>query len=502
MFHVLTDIGPKEQHMQRKVLFSPVGRTDPISPDNMCDGSMLHILRKRLPDAVYLYLSGEMIKNQEKDQRYTKAVEKLSEETGHPIEWHLIERPDLTSVQDFDVFYWDFSKQILNIIETEGITSPKNLLANTSSGTPAMKSALVVLNALLGVKFTLVQVLGPKRKMGNHTYSQDYYDLDKYWSEDEDCRSDSEDRTRDIVSPNLLSVSNLQVIRNFIDNYDYEAAYELAGTLPEDISAGIMPFLRLGRARALLNLKEAQQACLDAGLDPNDVFPTPLSDPKGRIFEYALSCDLKRKRGELADFIRSLSPLITDLFELVIDNQIGIDINDYCKIKMFYTGFGKREWDQKKLLIGDDQGTAGTGNNDKGAVLITEALKAKYKDKRLHLDSVLSDHLTAIIEYACSSKVTKPVLNLRDRVEKTIRNAAAHEIVSVDEDFIKRMTRGKNPEGLDSAGIWRIVRAVASLAGFSRETGWQSYEHMNALIKNAIKTASADSGLRADVLSN
>lgn len=217
--------------MARRVLFSPVGGTDPISADNARDGSMLHIARKRLPDAVYLYLSGEMLENQKLDQRYTRALEKLSAATGHRIDCHLIERPKLTEVQNFDVFYWDFRNEILGIIEKEDIASPSELLVNTSSGTPAMKNALVVLNALGGLKCTLVQVAAPERRMGTHNHPADY-DLDTYWELDEDGRPGSEDRTRDIKSPNLLGLSNLQTIRNFIDKYDYEAAWELAQTLP------------------------------------------------------------------------------------------------------------------------------------------------------------------------------------------------------------------------------------------------------------------------------
>lgn len=89
---------------------------------------------------------------------------------------------------------------------------------------------------------------------------------------------------------------------------------------------------------------------------------------------------------------------------------------------------------------------------------------------------------------------------LRKRVEQTIRNAAAHEIVSVDEEFIMQLTSFNGQKGLDSAGIWRLVRNVASLAGFSREIGWQSYDHMNRLIKDALRTAGVNSGFAADVL--
>ena len=41
-----------------RILFSPLGKTDPIS--NMRDGSMLHICRIYKPNIVYLYMSSEI----------------------------------------------------------------------------------------------------------------------------------------------------------------------------------------------------------------------------------------------------------------------------------------------------------------------------------------------------------------------------------------------------------------------------------------------------------
>ena len=48
-----------------KILFSPIGGSDPIR--NFRDGSMLHICRYYKPDKVILYMSREMLENQEKN---------------------------------------------------------------------------------------------------------------------------------------------------------------------------------------------------------------------------------------------------------------------------------------------------------------------------------------------------------------------------------------------------------------------------------------------------
>ena len=67
----------------KKILFSPIGGTDPIS--NFRDGAMLHICRIYKPDIVYLYLSKEMCEFQEKDDRYRYCLEQLGKKlnTGY-----------------------------------------------------------------------------------------------------------------------------------------------------------------------------------------------------------------------------------------------------------------------------------------------------------------------------------------------------------------------------------------------------------------------------------
>lgn len=63
----------------KKILFSPIGGTDPIS--NFRDGAMLHICRIYKPDIVYLYLSKEMCEFQEKDDRYRYCLEQLGKKS-------------------------------------------------------------------------------------------------------------------------------------------------------------------------------------------------------------------------------------------------------------------------------------------------------------------------------------------------------------------------------------------------------------------------------------
>ena len=59
------------------------------------------------------------------------------------MKYEVIEKKELTKVHEFDFYYEDFQKIIREICQTMDETD--ELLLNVSSGTPAMKSGLLVL---------------------------------------------------------------------------------------------------------------------------------------------------------------------------------------------------------------------------------------------------------------------------------------------------------------------------------------------------------------------
>ena len=127
----------------KKILFSPIGGTDPIS--NFRDGAMLHICRIYKPDIVYLYLSKEMCEFQKKDDRYRYCLEQLGKKLDKHFEIIEIQKNELEEVQVFDTFMKEY-REILNDIRDKNPES--EIILNVSSGTPAMKSALQILAAM------------------------------------------------------------------------------------------------------------------------------------------------------------------------------------------------------------------------------------------------------------------------------------------------------------------------------------------------------------------
>lgn len=468
--------------MPKKVLFSPVGGTDPISQDNCFDGSMLHVCRHYKPDVVYLYISSEMLKNEENDHRYTLALKLLSEKINHQFEVKLITRPDLKNVHDFNFFYKDFDEEVKSINNTLG--EDDELLINISSGTPGMKSALNVMSTFGEFRCKCIQVANPEGKIGEHTH-RDKYDLNTLWGLNPDNEDNAKSRCSVVECPNLSLLKSEQTIKSFLKQYDYQAAYSLAKDLEraysKDAVARYIDYLEFANERSKFkNISSLENKLKDvSGL-------LPVSSPNRFIFEYALLCDLKWKRGELSDFVRSLSPLIYELFLRIVDKNIypvskslikdsssSKSSNDKSGKKTRIDGDSHDVWDRKKM---EDLAKVEKIVSD-----IQLALRDKYDnfDSNAKDPYVYSDSLCTIIgELSDNKEMKDDVRRLRDQIERKIRNLLAHKIVYIDEDWIKRATGNLNEEQ-----IMKLVKKVFRYSDLNiKDNFWNSYDDMNEFI--------------------
>lgn len=241
--------------MNKTILFSPVGGTDPISSTNCKDGSLLHICRVYKPDKVYLYMSYEMLEYQKTDNRYLYCLEKLSYLQKHPMEYEIIERGKLKDVQKFDYFYEDFRTIIRGILEKMDETD--KLLINVSSGTPAMKSGLLVLTTLGEFPCKSIQVSTPEKSINEHVHKD--YDVETLWELNEDNNLDFENRCEEVKCPTLSLIKNEEIIKKHVMAFDYAAAVDAASSLPVEKTASYMGVLELAKLRLLLDLKGTEK---------------------------------------------------------------------------------------------------------------------------------------------------------------------------------------------------------------------------------------------------
>lgn len=451
--------------MAKKILFSPVGGTDPISSrESIRDGSMIHIIRVYKPDKVILYLSKEISEKEKKDKRYTYCIEQLAKLQNRKIEYEIIERPELADVHEYNFYYDEFREILKDIIKS--MEKDDKLLLNISSGTPAMKSGLLVLNHLWEDKCESIQVSTPQKSMNN---KEKDYDVETIWQLNEDNEENFENRCGEVQCTSLTRLKNEELIKKLIDEYDYDAAYTIATY--EDMknsSKHYIDYLEIAKHRLLLDMDKVDEIKHDLGVLKECYCPVQSMDER-KYFEYVLSLNIKIKKRQYADFIRAISPIIKDMFIMIINKELKVDVyKDLCR----YKG-GKYVWKEEKLKKHEN---------------ILKILQTNYKNQ-FKFSDVSPDHFKfLILELVKEQDIKDVVENLRN-VEQSVRNITAHEIVSVTEDFIQKKTKcRKKPEGYTSKQIIDDIKKALAYAGINISANdYNSYKYMNEDIKSRIK---------------
>lgn len=439
--------------MSKTILFSPVGGTDPISNDNYRDGALLHTARVYKPDQIYLYMSDYAIKNEQSDGRYSYCLNKLYENLGCNVCINMIEKPELVDVYDFNYFYDDFRMELMSI--TKNMDEEDILIINTSSGTPAMKSALVVMVTLGEVDALLIQVTTPNKSINKHDHAN--YDVKTLWELDPDNEPDFENRCVQIECPSLVQLKNEEMIKQLVNSYDYSAALEIAKMMPEKYTANYLYLLEIAKDRLMMDFNSMDLICKKNNVNDSCFFP--VKDPQDRtVFEYALNLSVKLKKKEYADYLRALTPLNMSLFISLIKKQLGINVCDFAK--------NDKGWKWSEFKLKQDDRTK------KWIELWNEKYSNPFQFKYIG-----TDHLYyLIVEYCDNSEINSNVSLLR-MVEERIRNTAAHELSAITPERIKSKTKYTGEE------IMSAIKHLFSYSAISVSKGsWNSYDDMNRFI--------------------
>lgn len=442
-----------------KVLFSPIGMTDPVSQKNLNEGSLLNICRFYEPDKIYLYMSKEVMEFHEKDDRYIKCLERVYKYLGKNFEYEIIDRSELKEVQIFDFFYKEY-RDILYRIHEENPGA--KILLNVSSGTPAMKSALFVLCALFNFPMTPVQVSTPEKKSNSESEENP---LDDFLGLIDEIMTEPEvygDRTEIALKENLNFELSKDIIKNHLKKYNYSAAFEVAQVTRQFLSEKSYHLIAAAFYRINLN-RDGVEKNLKVVSDKFDYYETA----QLKLVEYILYLSVNVKRNMLLEFIRGISPVLDSLFKKAFEVETRIDLDNYLTDKD-----GKVTWNKKKLLS-DDNGKK-----------ILYALNNSYNGFNF-INTASSDNFLKLMEseeFEISERnITKRAEELRD-IEREGRNKAAHQIVSIDDDFLKRETGYTSYEILN-----KITAFVEDIKLGVKKEHWDSYEIMNEKIIESLK---------------
>lgn len=445
-----------------RVLFSPIGGTDPIS--NFKDGAMLHICRHYMPDKVYLYLSKEMCEFHDMDNRYLYCLDKLGDMVSHEFEVELIRRDDVEDVQIFDSFMEEYRGICAGIMKAY---PDAEIYVNVSSGTPAMKSVLLMLSILSEGKIIPIQVATPVRKINPHAEDRKNYDCCTYWELNEDNESGAENRCAVASSRNWILELRKEVAIRHVEAYDYVAALRELDKENHILSSEVINLLKAADARLKLDFSE-MQLCMNKLPQGSDFIPVKDMAVKPLV-EYTLGLAIKQKREEYSDFIRAISPILLDLYDMILQQECGINITKNYGIKKFdsRTNVSRYVWDLDKV----------NGNAD-----LKKIFSNAYPGG-LRAGDITNDNLRKLITTLCENADTVEKVESIEAVERWVRNPAAHEIVSITDEAIQKKA------GITSGKIIATIKILVDryvIKGRYKNV-WNSYDAMNQTIIDAIR---------------
>lgn len=445
------------------VLISSVGKSDPMTlmksqetgAEKVYEGSILQICRYYDFDVVVLYMSQQIIELDHKDQRYEKSLDALKQETHKSFDLITYEDDQMENVQEFDAFYNKFEDIVKKCVDKYGEDS--EFYFNVSSGTPAMKSTFQIIASLTKYKAKTIQVKDPSKGKGFRYGDIKDYDHDRYWGLNED-RHNGVNRCSEPQDSNFRLKIQKEILVSMIENYEYEAAFDLAKSLAPKLGDDTFNHIAFAYERYLMRSEEYiryQKRC-------HHKFIPYMEDTPRKLFEYSLWLKIKIEKGDLSDFCRGITPFMYAASKYALEVKCGINLDKYTKKKK------KVDWLTSRMLEKDAQGR--------------EILGILNDHFHGYTDQFLSEaQLIPVLQKKCDDQDLNESFKDLYNFKKIIRNPVSHTIVAVTPELIGKYV------SYDIEYYLRKVKTILNILGFDTKNEWDSYEKMNEVIINKIK---------------
>lgn len=402
---------------ERYILFSPIGSTDPTRDNH--DGPMLQIVRQYKPELVVIFLTKEMVKYDEQDNRYERCIQYVAEQLDVAIKVKKI-ATDIVEPQKFDMFIYQFNSAIAELKEEY---PEHTILLNVTSGTPQMQMTLAIETILSKGRCKSIQVETPARA-ANHSKHNKEFDFETEITNNYDDLLEAPNRC---VEPKLfiLRKNNFSTeLKALLKAYNYNAAREFCkrekDIFRDDLIKPIVfELVEHLHYRAQFDIPKATKVI--AEYQGKKLFPVANVKVQN-IVEYFMLMSIRQKRSELGDFFMRLSPFVSEIAEYYLTEKLRIPLSKIAEAK------SSGEWKLSKWKI---------ERNYSG---LLECLNIEFGNEVKENIIGLSNLLPIIGFFEKNNNITSPVYNLLRELreyESRIRNKAAHSIVKVDEILVK-----------------------------------------------------------------
>lgn len=206
-------------------------------------------------------------------------------------------------------------------------------------------------------------------------------------------------------------------------NYDHFQALELElKRTAFDGKDDVLTLVRLANAILQVDIenvqKLAQSTSFQGVLDASKL--------ERKAYYYLQTMSLQLKRQEYGDYLRGLTPLLVDIFRIVIERDFLPNLSEYIQPIKKETVDGSNlyrgiQWAQSKI--------------DSHPNIIANTWEKYYGNYFNYDHYVSSSHLIKLIEANSKNQRLIELTSTMRKIEKYLRNLVAHEVLKVDQQF-------------------------------------------------------------------
>lgn len=258
----------------------------------------------------------------------------------------------------------------------------------------------------------------------------------------------------------LSTESQVILLQFMIEQADYVSLSHFIQQYPEWQVDVLETYIQLGQALITQDMNTIEALANTAQMS-HLLEPTAL---ERKLYSYMNYLQIQLNKREYADYLRGITPLLVDVFRLLLVRDCIPNLDEYIHpvVKptdddiLLYRGM---QWTQEVIE---------STNN-----IIRQTWQHYYGDAFNYEHYLSSSHLLKLIEHNSTNEAMKHHAMQLRQIEKKIRNLVAHETVHVDIAFIKERIQCAPEE------VHTLLIETLHLAGLTDPIQWQSLSHLN-----------------------
>lgn len=437
-----------------KILFSPIGDTDPVR--GCRDGAMLHIVRHYAPEKVVLFFTKEMEDRDRENDRYVRAIHKLAPKCE-------VEKiySGITNAHLYDEFLTVLPQTLYEIRERYPMDE---ILLNLSSGTPQIKTLMAFFAVDLD-RTKGIQVVTPEGGSNRTIHPEkDSEDVEMLLAMNEDNEAGQKNRCEEPKLDVIKRYGLRRQIISLIKNYEYRGAFEIYKNNRHLFSASTGLLLEHAIYRESLMTKEAKNVLQD--YKGRSLFKIAESEPR-KLVEFFLVMQIRQYKGELPELLLKVTPFMYEITKFYVREIKAFNLDACCIIN----DIGMFDISEEKVREYDP------------------ALLDFLKRKNFRYGSLSLFSLLCICQYLSGTIMVgneshKKIIEELERHKKGAtgaRNCVAHEISNLSEKTFKQEV------GLSSADLIKHLRKVLELVLKGKVKGFSNvYDEINNMLVESL----------------